>query len=172
MYKYEHSRFLIERFDQYYEAVNCKGSFYLAWNSFLLGGICVGYLSLYKEIIPSLSIWVLFALLIISNILSLCFTVLALMPFLKENSTREDLPSLIFFGGITKHQAGNFREKYLAATDADILEDAVQQIHCLASGLSLKYKRLRLAGRFVVAQLIVVFPLLLLIILNIKNHVQ
>jgi hypothetical protein len=168
MEKYDHAKFIVERFDHYYDGVNNKGSFYIGLNTFIFGGICVGYLSLHDKVDANIWLWMLFGALIIFNILSILFTVKALMPFLKDNNERGDVPSMIYFGGIARHEVSYFKEKFQNSTTDSMLEDLVEQAHCLAKGLMIKYKNLRKASQFVVAQFIVMLPLLFLIIKNLK----
>lgn len=168
MEKYEHTKFIVERFDHYYDAANNKGSFYIGLNTFIFGGICVGYLSLHDKINSNGWIWVLFVLLVLCNVLSTFFTIWALMPFLKDNHYEIESPSLIYFGGIAKHELSYFKEKFNQSTSDSMLDDIVQQAHCLAKGLSKKYKKLKQASHFVVVQFIVMLPLLFLITKNLK----
>ena len=49
--KYEHAKFVIERFDHYYDTVNSKGSFYIGLNTFILGGLCAGYISIADKMV-------------------------------------------------------------------------------------------------------------------------
>lgn len=166
--KYEHAKFIIERFDHYYDGVNNKGTFYIGLNTFIFGGICVGYLSLHDKVDANFVFWALFDGLIICNALSIFFTVLAIMPFLKDNQHKEELPSLVYFGGIAKHELAHYKEKFLNANTNGMLDDLVQQVYCLATGLDSKYKKLKKASHFVVAQFILMLPLLYLIIKNLK----
>lgn len=41
--KYNHLQFIIQRFDQYFDAINNKGSFYIGLNTFILTGLSAGY---------------------------------------------------------------------------------------------------------------------------------
>jgi hypothetical protein len=169
MIKYEHAKFIIERFDHYYDAVNNKGSFYIGLNTFIFSGICVGYLSMHDKVTIGFLFWLLFIGLVLCNALSIYFTVMALMPFLKGNHHRNELPSLVYFGGIARHELSHFKEKFQKANDESMLDDLIEQAYCLATGLDTKYKRLKIAGWFVVAQFIVMLPLLLFIIKNLKS---
>lgn len=172
MSKYEHAKFIIERFDHYYDGVNNKGTFYIGLNTFIFGGICVGYLSLHDKLMSNLFIWIPFSVLVICNALSTFFTIMALMPFLKGNHQKLELPSLVYFGGIAKHQLSYFKEKFEKADEKALLDDLVQQAYCLAKGLDGKYKKLRLAGCCVVAQFLTMLPLLYFIIQNLKHDLQ
>jgi hypothetical protein len=166
--KYEHAKFIIERFDHYYDGVNNKGTFYIGLNTFIFGGICVGYLSLHDKVTTDFFLWLIFAALVICNALSIFFTLIALMPFLKDNHNNQELPSMVYFGGIARHEVPYFKEKFNNADDTSMLDDLVQQAHCLAKGLDGKYKKLKRAGRFVVVQFLIMLPLLLFIIKNLK----
>jgi hypothetical protein len=94
---------------------------------------------------------------------------MALMPFLKDNHQRSDSPSLIYFGGIARHELPYFKEKFHSSDEASMLNDLIQQAHCLANGLDSKYKNLKRASRFVIAQFIAMLPLLFFIIKNLKS---
>lgn len=168
MKKYEHARFIIERFDHYYDAVNAKGSFYIGLNTFIFGGICVGYLGLHTKVIADNSLWLLFTGLIVCNVLSTYFTIMALMPFLKDGEQEQLLPSLIYFGGITRYELPYYKEKFNELNDEGMLDELIQQAHCLAKGLDGKYKKLKYAGLLVIAEFILMLPLLFLIIKNLK----
>ncbi len=169
MFKYEHAKFLIERFDHYFDAVNNKGAFYIGLNTFIFGGICIGYLSLHSQVETNIIFWGLFTGFVVSNLLSVFYTIMALMPFLKDNHTNEQKSSLIYFGSIGKHQLSYFKEKYHEATETSVLEDLIEQSHCLATGLRRKYHSLKRAGWFVFFQFIIMLPLLFFIVKNLKS---
>jgi hypothetical protein len=166
--KYEHSKFLISRFDHYYDGVNNKGAFYIGLNTFVFGGICVGFLSLHDKVNTDFALWTLLLGLVVCNGLSIFFTVLAIMPFLTDNHDKMALPSLIYFGGIRKHEFGYFKEKFQKADAATLFEDLMQQIYCLATGLDKKHKKIKRASHFVVAQFILMLPLFYFILKNLK----
>lgn len=166
--KQNHARFMIQRFDHYYDSVNNKGAFYIGLNTFIFGGLCVGYLNLCDKITPSYGFWALFCGIALFNALSIFLTVSAIMPFLTDNRNDNKTPSLIFFGGIAKHELSYFKEKFHNAETQTVLDDLVEQVHCLATGLSSKYKNLKNASHFIVAQFFLMFPLFYLIIKNLK----
>lgn len=170
--KCEHAKFIISRFDHYYESINNKSTFYIALNTFIFGGICVGYLSLYNKIKQDATTPAfLISLLLLSFCwLSIYFTIIALKPFLKDKDQSKEIPSLIFFGGIARHELAYFEEKFNKLDDAAALSDLVQQVHCLAQGLDKKYKKLKWASLFLVAQFFVMLPLFFIIIKNLKSQ--
>jgi hypothetical protein len=167
MEKHEHLKFIIDRFDKFYDAANNKGSFYIALNTFILGGICVGSISLKKDIEVNDYILILTALLLSSCFVSIFFTIRALIPFLKDSSYSGS-PSLIYFAGVAKRTLPEFETKFNQLTDPGIISDLTHQAHCLATGLQIKYTRLKYAGWTLVFQFVLLAPLLLLIFKNYK----
>lgn len=162
--KYDHLKFLIGRFDHYYDAINSKGSFYIGLSTFLFGGIIVGYTSLHTQIGNDIFIWTLMLLMMSCCFLSIIYTIWALKPYTKDNHVNDSNKSLIFFGGIAKHTANFFTQKINAETDETILHDMTRQVHCLSIGLTVKYKRLKLSSHFLMAQFCLMLPLFYLII--------
>ena len=154
--KIEHSRFLINRFDHYNDSINNKGAFYLSINTFILGGICIGYSSYCKEIkaCGELYPWLIFiaTFLLILCLASILCTIVAITPYLKDNHVNDDQPSLIFFGGISRYQCSMFVDKFLAQTESSMVEDCARQNHSLAKGLTTKFKWLTIASRFLLGE--------------------
>ena len=150
--KYEHLKFLMERFDHYYDSINNKGAFYIGLNTFLLGGICVGYIAYHEKITNNyLFLGLIFAMMACC-IVSILYTILAIRPYTKDNHVNDDCKSLIFFGGIADHTANFFFQKFDSETEDSILTDMKRQVHCLAVGLNVKYKRLKYASMLLLAQ--------------------
>jgi hypothetical protein len=166
--KYEHIKFIIQRFDHYYDTVNSKGAFYIGLNTFIFGGVCVGYTSLYKTIIPNLWVWVCLIPLVICCFLSILFTIAAIKPYRKDNHANNSTPSLMYFEGIAKHEFSYLQEKINAQDQEQINNDALQQMHSLARGLTSKFANLSIASTFLQAQFAVLLPLFFIIIKNLK----
>src|SRR5690242_19870751 len=97
----DQSRFLIDRFDHYNDSINNKGAFYLSINTFILGGLCVGYSSYCAAIKGSglLYPWIMIAAgtLLVLCLASILCTIIAITPYLKDNHVEDDQPSLIYF---------------------------------------------------------------------------
>lgn len=170
-FKYEHAKFIIDRYDHYYEGVNSKGAFYIGLNTFILGGICVGFISLHTQVNTDNLFWGMgiSLILFISNFISTLFTILALKPFLKENCSDEQHKSLIYFGSIANQQLQIFKKRFDEADENSIQEDLVEQLHCLATGLKQKYFYLRISGQILLIQFLTIIPLLFLIAYNLKS---
>jgi hypothetical protein len=167
--KYEHARFLIERFDHYYDTVNNKGAFYIGLNTFILSGLCIGYLTVIDKINAGYAFWALLIGMFSSCIGSMVYTLKAVMPYLKDNHVNDDQRSLIFFGGIAKHEANFFLEKFTKSTDEKILEDMIRQVHTLAKGLNTKFQNLKIASIFIIAEVTIMTLLFIHITQNLQQ---
>lgn len=166
--QYEHIKFIIGRFDHYFDSINNKSAFYIAINTFILGGVCVGYVSLYEKLKIHLITFPLFLLifLLISCIVSTILTIMAMCPFSKDNFANDDSCSLMYFGGIAKHQLSFFKDKFNELDDDSIQNDALQQAHCLAKGLKRKFGLLKVANYFLILQYCTLLPLIYFIFKN------
>jgi hypothetical protein len=165
--KIEHCRFLVDRFDHYNDSVNNKVALYLSINTFILGGICVGYYTLHGEI-KKCEVMFPFVLTFSAFVLTTCLaslycTIRAVSPYLKDNHVNDDQPSLIYFGGISRYTCNEFVSKFLAQQEAPILEDFARQTHSLATGLSVKFKWLARANRCLIAEYALLIVLIFLI---------
>lgn len=107
-YKYEHLKFLIDRFDHYFEAINNKAAFLVALNTFLLSGVGITYTHYRHQIITLPYIVFLIIIIVVCSTASMLFTILALRPYTKDNHVNDELNSLIFYGGIAKHPSNFF----------------------------------------------------------------
>lgn len=161
----EQSRFIINRFDHYFDSINNKGVFYITMNTFLLGGL----LSQTGTIITSGSGWWIYFLVlafIFINVSSTVLTVLSISPF---KSPKCDEPSsLIYFNDIACKDLNSFKIEYTTQTEDFIRIDFTNQIHQLAGGLKIKFDRLRYAGILLLIQFVSLLPIIIITILNVK----
>ena len=164
----EHMKFLIGRFDHYYDSVNNKGSFYIGINTFILGGICVGFSNYCKNVQFGMCTYVVTIVLLITCFTSIFYTLSAMTPFLKISFGSNTDDSLISFGGIAKFEEVDFHSRFKDQTDNKIIEDYQNQIYTLSKGLNDKYKWLQQAGFFLTIEFITLIPLLSLLIYNLK----
>lgn len=167
--KYEHGKFIIQRFDEYFNSINNKAAFYIAVNTFIFGGICTGYISLYDKVTAGMDVLIFSSFHLLCSFGSILYTLFAMTPFTKHSYSYNNSTSLLFFGGIAKFTCADFQQKYLNQDDALLLEDMTEQIHCLANGLNKKFKRLKIASLFLVIQFALLLPFFYLIIKNIKS---
>ena len=161
----QHSRFIIERYDQYYNNINNKGQFYLGINTLMIGAT----VSILPKITKYCSQNFGFHLLIITFAISCFFSVLitlkAIHPYLKKSNTNR-VSSLIFFKSISEYSCSEFHEKFMAQSTPEIKSDLVYQIHALAHGLNIKFKYLRYASCFLTIEFVLGFIIIILISKN------
>lgn len=166
--KYEHLKFLIERFDHYFDTVNNKAAFYIGLNTFIVSGLCVGYTGIIDKMIASNLLWLFLMIIFCLCLCSIIYTIKAITPYLKDNHGNDDNTSLVYFGGIAKHELNYFIEKFRTEDDRGIITDMTRQVHCLAKGLNKKFKWLKIASLFLIAQFVFIVFLFIYIIQNIK----
>lgn len=169
--KIEQARYLISRFDHYNDSINNKGTFYLSINTFILGGLFVGYSTYCEKLKQAVLLypWVvgISVILLICCLASILCTVVAITPYLKDNHVNDDQPSLIYFGGISKFTCNDFLNKFSNQSESAIISDCARQTHSLAKGLNVKFKWFVRANRFLLAEyvfLLIIFFLLLQIL--------
>ncbi|NNV53867.1 Pycsar system effector family protein [Limnovirga soli] len=167
--KYEHTKFLIERFDHYFDSVNNKGAFYIGLNTFIFSGISIGYTSISNNIEKTCIFWLFLISIFSLCILSIIYTLRAITPFMKDNHANDDKVSLIYFGGIAKYELGRFMEKYEGETESSIILDMTRQAHSLAKGLATKFNFLRIAGFCLLSQFVLITIFFMYIIQNITQ---
>jgi hypothetical protein len=162
--KIDHCRYLIGRYDQYMDGVNSKVAFYLGINTFILGGICVGYNSC-KDC-PHTTTYSI--LLVVTGGLLLCclgsilFTIRAVAPYLKDNDNNDDKTSLLFFGGIAKYNSNDFQLRFNSQDEESLLTDFIRQTHSMAKGLNKKFQHLKTAAQFLTAEYVLLIIVILL----------
>ena len=162
----EHGRFIIDRYDHYYESINTKGNLYLALNSILIGGLATGYPVLDQKFHFALEHNLLICSIIFFCAMSLGFTIFAINPFTRTGKSQKNA-SMIFFGQVAQKECDSYKSNFLLQSEQDILDDLLSQTHTLARGLCLKFTRLKWAGRFFfTGLLLLVLSTLFLIIKN------
>lgn len=152
----------INRFDHYFESVNNKTAVYLAMNTFLLGGIITVYVSVHEHIYMFLTLFnVLLTIEMLLGIGGLILITIASIPYF---STESD--SLYYFGAIGSMPKKKFFECSKKMDTKDELKDLRNQVHTLSDGLNRKFKRLKISGRLIVVQFIILIPIILILITN------
>jgi hypothetical protein len=158
------------RFDKHYETVNSKGAFYISLNTFLLGGLFVGFTSLYDKIDKPIALWVCCILFSLSSLVSSIFVILAINPFLKSGDEMKARPSLLFFGSVAQYQNDHYLQSLRSQSETELEEDMVGQIWLLSQGLCKKYRKLSIAGWLLILQLILLLPIIYYITSNLIHH--
>jgi hypothetical protein len=167
--KYEHAKFIIERYDHYYDTVNNKGAFYIALNTFLLGGLFAGFIALNDTVSKPYYLWLLLVIFAICNLLSSVITILAIHPYV-DTTKRPTKKSLMFFGSVSIYQRENFVDAFRDQDDERTIKDATTQVWFLARGLTVKFRRLKIAGYLIIAQFIILIPVIYCVTKNLITH--
>jgi hypothetical protein len=159
----EHRHFMINRFDHYYDSINNKANLFLAINTFLIGGLftALALLPGYLNSATGASFCIIFMLAL--NIASVLFTLLSLLPYAKTCGE-----SLVYFGDISRMDIKTFLEKFSPQQSEQLSTDLDQQIYFLARGLNKKFRNLFIAGVFFFVEAIVLVPLIISVIINLK----
>jgi Family of unknown function (DUF5706) len=164
MNKQEHLRFCIERFDHYFESVNNKGAFFLAIDTFMIGGVIALYPTIRNEVDCGLWINGLFTTIVFTGLISVLITLLAGIPFLRSTGN-----SSLYFGAIAAKSHEDFSNELNTQSERMLDDDYVSQIHELSTGLKRKYRKLQIAGYLVFAEFVLMVPLIVLLMNNIKR---
>lgn len=159
----ERLQFNINRFDAYYNSVNSKCGVFLGLSTFIVGGLATAYSSIIKAVDCGWCIHSLMSLLIALGVAIMIIVILASTPYLSSKKK-----SLLYFGCIAAMERNDFLAKSEAYQKNDEMTDLRNQVYDLASGLELKFKRLRLAGWLFTAQFVLFIPLLFTLIYNLK----
>lgn len=134
----------MDRYDHYYDSINNKGNLFLTLNTFLLGGIITGYYSIKDSTSGSCVVTFFVWVALISCLLSLGFTLWAIIPYLNKEADSVN-GSVINFGNVSNIPFESFKNMYANVTDEKRYEDYVQQVYLLAQGLQMKFSRLKSA---------------------------
>lgn len=164
MNKLEEAKYIINRYDHYYDSINNKGNFYLVLNTFIIGGLLSGYYSLDKQYHFECVFSYLLFLTLLINVCSILFTLYAIKPFFSKRNGNKD-KSLYYFGDVSERKITEYQKKFIKSSEKEFLDDATSQIHKLAIGLKNKFKKINIASILIGIQvlLILVFVLLLTI---------
>jgi hypothetical protein len=162
----EQSRFIINRFDHYFDSINNKGVFYITINTFLLGGLLSQIGLIIKSANDSWWIYTLAFGSILINIASTIFTILAINPF--KSAKCDEPSSLIYYNDIACKDLSSFKDEYQIQTAEFMNGDFATQVHQLSVGLKTKFNRLRFAGVLLLLEFVSLIPILVITILSVK----
>lgn len=152
----------ISRFDHYFDSVNNKTAVYIAINTFVVGSLITLYITLVKEIICySEAFQSLIAISFLLGLITLIILVNASIPFFSKDSE-----SMYYFGGIGTMKKEDFISCSKNLTIKEELKDLRNQVHTLSSGLTTKFTKLKLAGRLLILQFVLLIPIFTIIIYN------
>ena len=158
----ERLEFTINRFDHYYESVNNKANVVLGISTLIVGGLVAFYPTMSKGFDIGFWTYFIYFTMIGVGILIILILIFASIPFLKKSSD-----SLIYFKAISEMSQLNFVKKSEERTKDEEYLDLRHQTYDLASGLTAKFKKLRVVFILLVIQLIIAIPYIILLITNI-----
>lgn len=166
----EHTKFIIQRYDNYISGANVKGNFLLAFNTFLTGGAIANYLKMTELIANNCGLILLniiLCLLIMGSIVTTVFVINGVYPYLNSgNSSKDKYHSHIFFKSVSEFENDQiYHESLNKLSDTDFDKDLSHQAYQLSKGLKAKYQNLKWAMKFVYFELICIFLLIILIII-------
>jgi len=159
----ERLKFTIERYDHYYDSVNNKCAVFLALSTFIVGGLVAGYPTFLANVTSSFWVHLSMGLLLSVGLGIMILVILASTPFLTN-----DKDSFLYFHAVSSQSVSVFAHRSGACTEDEELQDLRIQVHHLATGLTAKFKKLRIAGVLFTIQFILFIPTLLMVIVNLK----
>mgnify|MGYP000729926887 CR=1 FL=1 len=162
--KTEHLKFILNRYDHYIESIQSKSNLYIGLNTLMLGGIVtlLTNISLCKMNFVLCAIVLIIAFL---SIISIIITLFAIKPHLSSGSSNN---SIIFFNNVSKISHDKYLENIENSTDETLKNDIVNQVHCVATGLTNKYRNLSKVSWLLTIQFAAL--LIWIILFTIKNH--
>jgi hypothetical protein len=166
---FKRSEFLFERFDRYIESVNTKGVVYLTVNTFFIGAFITSLDGLKAKFEVTEVTGLFLALFLCCCFLSIFIALLAINPFLSGGTRHGQNPSIFYYGSIPDFDRQTFQDRLENIPDDELRADLSTQLHCLAEALKKKYLKLQWAGRLIIAEFILLIPIIILLALNLKK---
>lgn len=157
-------KFCIERFDQYYDSINNKSAVFLGLGTFVLGGLIASYPYLKEHITSSEAILVLLSISISLAFSAIIIVIIASTPYLSNEKS-----SMHYFYSIAQKKRETFIKESKNFGEDEELSDLRIQVHGLATGLRKKFFRLRIVAILYTLMFVSMIPLVILILLNLKN---
>ena len=152
----------INRFDHYFDSINNKTALYIALNTFILGGIITGYITVQSYVSKYEDCFnILLSIEMIVGILTLILLIYASIPYVSNNSK-----SIYYFGSIGSQAKKNFIEHSKNNDMKQELKDLRNQVYILSLGLNKKFFKLKIAGNLIAFQFVLLMPLIIIILIN------
>lgn len=155
----ERLKYCIERFDSYFDSVNNKSNIVLGLCTLILGSLITGIPLVNEKIHFNTFVKIYYGLLIGLSLFSMLLLILTSIPHLKSNGK-----SVHFFKSISEMGKSNFIIKSEKITKESELKDLRKQVYYLANGLSIKFKRLKIALVVLCIQMLLSTPILIALI--------
>lgn len=156
--KTEQMKFVIGRFDHYFDSVNNKGNVFLTLNTFLLGGLIAGYYTLQKDHSITTGACYLFATAALFNLTAIGLVIAAIIPYMNFNG-KDEHASLINYNDIASYTKEELVAKINTQNELNVAEDLVHQKLLLSKGLRRKFNLMWYATAATAIELAAVFVL-------------
>ncbi|MFM7852808.1 MAG: Pycsar system effector family protein [Flammeovirgaceae bacterium] len=104
-----------------------------------------------------------FAAIVFTGIGSILLTLAAGIPFLGKPDN-----SVLYFRSISSKTLSGFSEQLASVSNDDVVKDYTNQVHQLSKGLTKKFIKLQIAGYLIFVQFLMVIPLVIMLMKNIK----
>lgn len=166
---FKRSEFLFERFDRYIESVNTKGVVYVTINTFFTGAFITSLDGLREKFEVTEVTGLFIGLFLVCCFLSIFIALLAINPFLASGSRHGQNPSIFYYGSIPDFDRHTFQDRLENISNEELRADLATQLHCLAEALKKKYWKLQWAGRLIIAEFVLLIPIIILLSLNLKK---
>lgn len=151
----EEIKFIVGRYDHYYEGINSKGNLYLALNTFVIGGVITGFFSLRANDDLCQILNVIFFVELVICLGSTLFTLSAVKPFFWKRKIR-NTSSIYFFDDVANLNLDDYKARCLNQSPEEFVDDLIGQAHQLATGLKQKFFRIKIASRLIALQAIAI----------------
>ena len=167
--KIELSKFVIGRYDHYFDSVNNKANFWLAFNTFAIGVVLTTYKDV-KDIIPvhatSWFNWGVVVFLVVAVVASFLILVASWPHLNTRKRAAASSRSLLYFDDVAVVDIVDYQNALDGANEHQLQLDYTNQVHQLATGLSRKYQLLAIAGRLMAGGLGVFLYLIVVVVVG------
>jgi len=152
---------MLDRYDNYYNWINNKGSFILALNTMIISGFFIGFNNMLPLITQcEMSLFkILIGLIILLSLVAIFIVILAIIPFLNS-----DKKSFWFFNDVANRELGSFVKEIDNQTNEEIITDLNSQLYYLAKGLKRKHCKIKIALILNIIQLFIIGIIAFLIV--------
>ncbi len=165
---YDRAKFSFTRYDSYYSSINSKGAFYLTVNTFFIGLFLTSINWVQNKFTITELTAFFICLFLLSCFIAIITTLLAINPFLKSGETYGRAKSVLYYGSVAEFSCSDFKAKFENIEENDLKDDVGTQLHILAVGLKKKYRLLTISGSLILAEFMLLIPILIMLTINKK----
>ncbi|MEZ9473396.1 Pycsar system effector family protein [Vibrio lentus] len=134
------SRFVVSRFDGFFNNSNVKASLLIPANALIIGTAISVFMSISEKALISSPERVVLTLAIFLSLIATFFSLKVVFSFLDSGNKMFKYHSMIYFGSISSFSEDDFVERVKNTKEDDIEEDLARQMHVLSRGLTRKFE--------------------------------